>query len=261
MPQVLVLCYHALSERWDAALSVTPSAFRRQLSRLQSRGWVGTTFTDAVLAPAHRRTFAVTFDDAFDSVRALAAPVLAELDLPGTVFVATDWPGRSLGWPEVARWARTEHAEELRCMAWDSLRALAASGWEIGSHTCTHPHLPELDDEAIRTELRASRAACEQRLGRACRSISYPFGEADDRVRAAAAAAGYEAAAGLSADAFVSRDRFEWARIGIWHAEPDWRIDLKVLPLTSHLRRAPWSASAASFVAGGFRRSTAARAR
>ncbi len=237
MPQVLVLCYHAVSERWDAPLSVTPNDLRRQLTRLLSRGWVGARFSDAALAPSHRRTLAVTFDDAFDSVRTLAAPVLAELDIPGSVFVATDWPGRLLGWPEVARWAATEHAEELRAMSWESLRILAASGWEIGAHTCSHPHLTRLGYPAIIAELRQSRVMCEQQLGVACRSVAYPFGDADDRVRAAAAAAGYEAAAGLSSAAFVSRDRFDWPRVGVWHGEPEWRFDLKVLPLTAYLRR------------------------
>jgi peptidoglycan/xylan/chitin deacetylase (PgdA/CDA1 family) len=237
VPQVLVLCYHAVSERWDAPLSVTPRDLRRQLSRLLSRGWVGATFADAVLAPAHRRTLAVTFDDAFDSVRKLAAPLLAELGLPGTVFVATDWPGRSLLWPEVARWAETEHAEELRAMSWDSLRALAQGGWEIGAHTCSHPHLPRLGSQAILAELQHSRDVCEAQLGVACRSLAYPFGEADHRVRTAAGAAGFEVAAGLSSAAFVLRDRFEWPRVGVWHDEPDWRFDVKVAPLTSYLRR------------------------
>lgn len=259
-PQTLVLCYHAISERWGAALSVGPGALRRQLSRLLARGWVGTTFTEAVLAPAHGRTLAVTFDDAFDSVRTLAAPVLAELGLPGTVFVATDWPGRSLGWPEVAHWADTEHADELRGMSWESLRALAASGWEIGSHTCTHRHLSRLDDASIRSELETSRAVCEQQLGLACRSLAFPFGDADDRVRAAAAA-GYEAAAGLSDAAFVSRDHFDWPRVGVWHGEPDWRFDIKVSPLTAHLRRVPWAAPASSILLSGYQRSIGARGR
>jgi peptidoglycan/xylan/chitin deacetylase (PgdA/CDA1 family) len=241
-PKLLVLCYHAVSERWDAPLSVTPNALRRQLSGLVSRGWTGATFTDALGAP-HRRTLAVTFDDAFDSVRTLAAPVLADLGLPATVFVATDWVDQSLHWPEVARWAQTDHAGELRSMSWESLRGLAASGWEIGSHTCTHPHLSRLDAAAIDSELRRSRAACLER-GIACRSVAYPFGDADERVRAAAADVGYEAAAGLSAAAFVAQDRYDWPRVGVWHGEPDWRFELKVRPLTSRLRRTRWASVA-----------------
>jgi peptidoglycan/xylan/chitin deacetylase (PgdA/CDA1 family) len=241
MPQTLVLCYHAVSDRWDAPFSVTQDDLRRQLSRLLSRGWVGTTFANA-MQPRYPRTLAVTFDDAFGSVSTLAAPVLAELGLPATVFVPTDWVDRSVGWQEVAHWADTEYADELRAMSWDALRDLAGSGWEIGAHSCSHARLSQLDSEMILAELQRSRTACEQRVGVKCRSFAYPFGDADERVRTAAAAAGYEAAAGLSAAAFVARDRFDWPRVGIWHNEPDWRFDLKVSPLTSYLRR--WAGGA-----------------
>lgn len=236
--QLLVLCYHAVSERWDAPLSVTPDDLRRQLSHLVSRGWTGETFTDAMAKP-HARTLAVTFDDAFASVGTLAAPILAELGLPGTVFVATDWVDRPLGWPEVARWGQTEHADELHAMSWESLRDLASGGWEIGGHTCSHPHLSGLTREAIDSELGRSRAVLQER-GFECRSMAYPFGDADDRVRAAAAAAGYEAAAGLSSASFVTRDRLDWPRVGVWHGEPDWRVAVKASPLVSRLRQSRW---------------------
>jgi peptidoglycan/xylan/chitin deacetylase (PgdA/CDA1 family) len=235
--RVVVLCYHALSDEWDAALSVTPGAFRRQLTSFVSRGWVGAAFTEAVLDPPAPKTLAVTFDDAFDSVRTRAAPILAELGVPATVFVPTDWPGRDrMRWPGIEQWSTTRFAAELAPMSWDDLRALAASGWEIGAHTCSHPHLPQLDTDAIRRELTESRAACEREMGRPCRSVAYPFGDTDDRVRSAAADAGYDVAAGLSSAAWPARDRFDWPRVGVWHGEPDWRFRLKVAPATARLR-------------------------
>jgi peptidoglycan/xylan/chitin deacetylase (PgdA/CDA1 family) len=235
--RVLVLCYHAVSDDWRAALSVTPGAFRSQLKTLMSRGWVGATFTEAVLDPPAPKTLAVTFDDAFDSVRSRAAPVLAELGLTATVFVPTDWPGRErMHWPGIDQWTATPFAPELAPMAWDDLRGLAAAGWEIGAHTCSHPHLPELDVDAIERELTESRAVCERETGRPCRSVAYPFGAVDDRVRSAAAAAGYEVAAGLSSAAFAARDRFDWPRVGVWHGDSAWRFRLKVSPVTAILR-------------------------
>ena len=52
MSDVLVLCYHAVSPRWPADLSVTPEAFERQLQLLVGRGYRGATFHDAVTSPA-----------------------------------------------------------------------------------------------------------------------------------------------------------------------------------------------------------------
>jgi peptidoglycan/xylan/chitin deacetylase (PgdA/CDA1 family) len=238
--QLLVLCYHAVSEDWDAALSVTPDDFRRQLTALVQRGWTGATFSDAVLDPPARKTLAVTFDDAFDSVRTRAAPILAELGLPATVFVPTDWPGRKpMHWPEIEHWVGTRFEPELTPMTWDDLRALAGAGWEIGAHTCSHPRLPEVDPDRLRHELAESRAVCEREMGQPCRSIAYPFGHADDRVRAATAAAGYEVAAGLSPGAWVARDRFDWPRVGVWHGEAQRRFLMKVSSPMIRVRSSP----------------------
>ena len=242
--RVLVLCYHAVADTWPAALSVPPAALRRQLEWLLARGWAPTTFIEAVMSPPAPRSFAVTFDDGFLSVRQRAAPILADLGVPGTLFVPTDWPGRVMSWPGISHWLETPYREELQAMSWEDVAALAAAGWEIGSHTRTHPHLVQLDTAAIERELCESRATCERLLGRPCRSIAYPFGEADDRVRAAAEAAGYEAAAGLSPSAFAGRSRFEWPRVGVWHGEPDWRFRLKVSPVVARLRRSRWVATA-----------------
>ena len=32
-------------------------------------------------------------------------------------------------------------------MSWDQLGGLAEAGWEIGSHTRTHPHLTQVGDD------------------------------------------------------------------------------------------------------------------
>src|SRR3954469_21309762 len=103
--RTLVLCYHAVSERWSAPLSVTPDRLRAQLRLLLRAGYTGATFSDALLAPPAARTLAVTFDDAFASVIELAFPILDRLGLPATVFVATDFARerRPLSWPGIDR--------------------------------------------------------------------------------------------------------------------------------------------------------------
>lgn len=58
----------------------------------------------------------------------------------------------------------------------------------------THPDLRTLDETALRRELVDSKAAVEDITGRACRSLAYPFGLHDERVRRAAAEAGFAVA-------------------------------------------------------------------
>lgn len=237
MGDVIVLCYHALSPGWKADLSTTPERFERQISLLLARGYRCVTFTEAVGGAGDGRIVAVTFDDAYRSVLELARPILDRLDAPATVFVPTDSIGTSepMHWPGIDRWLGGSHEPELTPMSWAELSSLEAAGWEIGSHTGSHPHLTQLDDNALRAELTRSKAACEEHLTRACTSLAYPYGDVDPRVVAATAGAGYRAAAGLP-HRLHSPDALNWPRIGVYGLDGDFRFRLKVSPAARRLR-------------------------
>src|SRR6202022_2573925 len=97
----------------------------------------------------------------------LALPILSRLELPGTVFVPTDFPdsGRRLAWPGIDQWLGGPHAAEPEPLSWAGLRELADLGWEVGSHTRSHPVLTEIDERALAQELEGSREACEAGTG------------------------------------------------------------------------------------------------
>jgi peptidoglycan/xylan/chitin deacetylase (PgdA/CDA1 family) len=238
MGDVIVLCYHAVSPSWTAPLSVTPEALEHQLRAMLRRGWRPATFADAVLAPSRENTFAVTFDDAFASVRELAFPIMSALEIPGTVFAPTAFMDerQPLCWPGIDHWQDTPAAVELVSMSWEDLRELAREGWEIGSHTRTHPRLPGLDDDALTDELGSSREEISRRLGRACRTVAYPYGVADERVADHARAAGYSAGAVLSRRLFPL-GLHRWPRIGVYHTDRSLRFSLKASRGWRTLRR------------------------
>lgn len=240
--RTVVLCYHAVSARWPGPLAVTPEDLERQVRLLLSRGWVPATFSRAVLQPPAARTFAVTFDDAFLSVLRLGLPVLSAMSVPATVFAPTDFMDRRqpLFWDGIDHWQMTEHANELQSMDWTDLGELSAHGWEIGSHTRSHPHLTELDDRALDEQLVESRLACERELGQPCRTLAYPYGEADLRVARRAEAAGYEAAAILR-PGFVPAPihPFLYPRVGVYRIDSAWRFRLKLSRIREVLRPAP----------------------
>jgi len=104
-----------------------------------------------------------------------------------TDFADSDQP---LSWDGLDHWVGGEHDPELRGMSWPELQRLEQAGWEIASHTLTHPHLTTLGDDALARELHQSRAACERALGHPVTSIAYPYGSVDERVKRATAAAG-----------------------------------------------------------------------
>ena len=85
------------------------------------------------------------------------------------------------------------------------VRELAHAGLEIGFHTRDHRPLPELADHDIARAMHDGRRALEDAAGRRVSVIAYPHGRADERVAAAARAAGY-------GDGFGGPDRLITAR-------------------------------------------------
>jgi peptidoglycan/xylan/chitin deacetylase (PgdA/CDA1 family) len=235
---VLVVCYHAVSPRWRSPLSITPERLERQVSHVLARGYQPTTFTRAVLDPPAPRTVAVTFDDAFRSVQEVAAPVLARLGVPATVFVPTALIGGEtpMVWAGLERWAAGPDAHELVGLEWAQLAELADAGWEIGSHTRTHARLPALGDAALAVELTGSRADCAARTGRPCDALAYPYGAVDGWVVAAAAAAGYRAAAS-PAGPWLGSATLAFPRICLYERDERSRLRAKLSPVVRRLQR------------------------
>lgn len=228
---LLVLCYHAVSPSWRCTVAVRPDELERQLWSLTRLGWVGATFSKAVLDPPAKRTLAVTFDDAFSSVVSNALPILSSLGIPATVYAPTSFMSRrqSLSWPGIDHWRDTADREELTSMSWDDLGSLADQRWEIGSHTRTHPHLTTLSDSALTEELVESRADCFERLGRECVSIAYPYGDLDERVIRRTRDAGY--LTGAACHSFRRHDRYRQPRVGVYDIDVSWRFRLKTVRL------------------------------
>jgi peptidoglycan/xylan/chitin deacetylase (PgdA/CDA1 family) len=225
MDDLLVLCYHGLSETWPEETAVRPSEFARQLEALQQRGYRGATLSEALCSPVQGRVLVVTFDDAHRSVLELAAPVMDRMGIPGTVFVPTDYAAGDtpMGWAGYDVWLGTEHEDELRCLAWEDLRGLVAAGWEVGSHTRTHPRLSRIDDAAIAAELAESKRACEEGLRGPCESLAYPYSDYDARAVRAAREAGYRLAVTVPTRP-ASPTPLEWPRVVVGRRDTTRRI-------------------------------------
>ena len=173
----LVLCYHAVSPDWEHRLAIQPDLLLRQVRAL-----------------SRFRQVRVTFDDAFRSAGTVF-PDLERLGVPVQIFVCTRYA--LVGAPLTIRELAGDDPEQLATMNWDELREQAARGIAIGSHAVSHPHLTTLSEDDLRRELNESKEEIEDRLGRPCDDLAYPFGEHDQRVRAAARAAGYRRAYAL----------------------------------------------------------------
>jgi peptidoglycan/xylan/chitin deacetylase (PgdA/CDA1 family) len=68
-------------------------------------------------------------------------------------------------------------------LTWEDLKALAAQGFELSSHTVTHPRLAVLDDANLDYELAKSREDILDHLGfKHTFTVECPFGTEDERV-------------------------------------------------------------------------------
>ena len=239
MADILVLCYHGVSDTWPANMAIARADLEAQVRQLLAREYRGDTFSSALGSRGRGRTLAVTFDDSLRSVYDLAFPLLRQLGIPGTVYVPTGFvgAGEPVGWPGVDGWLAGSHAHELLPMEISHLEELADAGWEIGAHTHTHPRLPELGDAELAEELDTSKERLESVLDRPCRSVAFPYGAVDVRVARAASAAGFEYGAGLAG--YENRvDPMRWPRINVNRGDSRRRFSFKVSPLSRRLRLA-----------------------
>src|SRR3954451_10569656 len=173
---VPILMYHVITEApagaANAQLWVKHQTFAAEMQALRRAGYHAITVRQAFDAwqdggPLPRKPVVVSFDDGYVSQYRYARPVLRRLGWPGALNLEL----RNLG-----EGGLTEH----------QVRVLLANGWELDSHTLTHPHLPPVPEAHWRAELAGSRRELRRRFGASVAEFfCYPAGRYDERVLAA----------------------------------------------------------------------------
>ena len=209
-----ILTYHAL-EPGGGLIATDPARFIRTIESLTDAGFRSIDLADWVVQgrPAVERSYAVAFDDGLRSIRQ-AADVMARRGVIATIFLVTGRMGLDNGWH-----GQPAGIPRSKLLRWSDLADLEAAGFRFQAHTRTHPRLDRCDDQALDDELRGSREDLENRLGRPCRLIAYPYGVAPPRVRRAAARH-FDAAFGTRLDyAVPTEGRFQISRIDAYYVQ------------------------------------------
>ncbi|GBD14875.1 Poly-beta-1,6-N-acetyl-D-glucosamine N-deacetylase [bacterium HR25] len=167
--RVPIFIYHHVlpslpAEGLRRSLSVSIPQLEEQLAYLQARGYQTVSLVDLFNAlyyglPLPPRPVILTFDDGYDDAYAHAFPLLKRYGFTATFAVVTGF----LGQPGY--------------LTWEQVREMAEAGMEIVSHTAHHVDLAAAPPEQARQELRESRAALEEALGRPVQLLVYPYGE------------------------------------------------------------------------------------
>jgi peptidoglycan/xylan/chitin deacetylase (PgdA/CDA1 family) len=187
-----ILCYHAVDPDWRSPLSISPEEFEAQCAWLaRHRRVVGAAEAAVRLALSGRLArgrVALTFDDGFRSVFRHAFPVLMRHRLPATIFLVAQTltpEGRPVDWvDDPPPWRVT-------ALTFEEVREMQEAGVRFGSHSYAHHDLTALSEEECERDLRASRELLEDLLETRVTLLAYPRGLHDDRVRSAAARAGF----------------------------------------------------------------------
>ena len=201
---VPIIMYHNIDEKSAVSmLSVSPESFKRQMSFLKNHKYNVVKLEElAALLKENKlpsKTIAVTFDDGYENNYTDAYPVLKELGLHATVFIITAMVG-------------TEGY-----MTWDQILEMSESGIiTIGSHTMTHPWLPDLPNQKLDSELMGSKRSIESHLNKRAAVFSYPSGGFNQNVRNKVINAGYKIAVATNpGKRYPKHDLFAMKRIKI----------------------------------------------
>lgn len=228
----VVLLYHRIGpvrlSSHVAGQYVSPRVFGWGIDGLRRNGWRCRSLGECIEIgrggePDSGASFAITFDDGYLSIYERACPMLKERDMTATVYVVVDTLGG------INEWDRRIGDQEEKMMSAGQARELAENGFEIGSHTLTHPHLTGLDDEQLAREIADSKHKLEDIIGREVVSFSYPYGDFDCRVLNAAIAAGYRNAVSTKLGAVIEgTSLFEIPRVNVRWNGFGWQLRRKI---------------------------------
>lgn len=184
-------------------LWVSKEDFNGQMQWLKDNGYTGITMAqlfkywdEGFKLPD--KPVVISFDDGYPSHDKVARPTLAKLGWPGVLFLKLG----NVGSPETG-------------LTKKMVKNLVAAGWELGSHTITHPDLTTLDVSQLKTELVDSRKQIAEMFDVEIDHFCYPAGHYNDKVVAAVKAAGYTSAT-TTIEGFATPGKpFELKRIRI----------------------------------------------
>ena len=128
------------------------------------------------MARSPRSPSSSSFDDGTSGIADNAGPVLREYDWPGVLSVIVPNINDSGG---------------SLSMTPKQVQTLIDDGWELDSHSISHPPLTTVSADKLQYEMAESRRRLQEQFGEPVNFFCYPYGDHDPTVMAAAQAAGY----------------------------------------------------------------------
>lgn len=194
--KIPILMYHQVTSNVEPRYidcSVTPRIFKIHMNILKLLRFTPINLTQLEQyrngkSNVPKKPVIITFDDCYQECIDHAVPVLEEHGFTAAFYIPTDYVGTD------SHWLVPELGFEFPIINWETVRQLDLSGFQIGSHSMSHPRLAQISHKVCFMELDGSRKILEDKLGHEVVHMAYPYGSFDENVRAMTEEAGYRTA-------------------------------------------------------------------
>jgi peptidoglycan/xylan/chitin deacetylase (PgdA/CDA1 family) len=214
-----ILLYHRVTDAAQDVLTVSRRRFAEHLCLLRrfyrvQDSWRLVTALQSGRAP-EAGTVAIHFDDCYECVASVAAPLLAAAGLPANSFISSGFIDTD------RRFAHDEakYPQHFPNLSRWQIRELPAQGVTVGAHTVNHADMGAVSAEQARFELEQSRLDLEELMGTPVLQFSFPYGKPKNfrgEYTPLAQAAGFEAVySAYGGYVTAASDRFNLPRFGV----------------------------------------------
>ncbi|MCX6811392.1 MAG: polysaccharide deacetylase family protein, partial [Candidatus Berkelbacteria bacterium] len=175
--------------------------FKEEIKYLSDAGYKTVTLSELFNDVPDKRVV-LTFDDGYKDVVINALPALKEHGFRGVAFIIVDNVGKP------------GH------VTWDDIKKLKDEGWEIGSHSLTHPDLEVSSKEVAQKQIIDSKKILEDKLKTTIDFFCYPAGKYTETTISLLKSAGYVGAVTTSSGTKNYKTKiFELKRLRIVNTE------------------------------------------
>jgi peptidoglycan/xylan/chitin deacetylase (PgdA/CDA1 family) len=241
--KINVLLYHRIRQKHGTVdttdIAVFDETFRKQMAFLDRWGYVTITFDDYRLCregklSLPKKPIILTFDDAYEEIYTVALPILKEFGMKAVIFTMADPSIDTSIWDE-------QNGGDYKLLNVQQILELHNAGFEIGSHSLTHPDLTAVSKEKAWEEITRSRMLLEILLNSPVRSFSYPYGLMNEEVKKMTMDAGYTVGCGAySGPPVFGMDMFEIRRTKVRNTSKAILFRFQLNPLYSMYRWFLW---------------------
>lgn len=219
------MIYHKLNRGHPLDLTaISPERFRRDMRLIAKLDLRGVSIGEYLRSENRDKLVGIGFDDGYSEVLTEAFPILRDEGFTATVFPVVGYLGKKNEWEPFLGNKNTHLSRE-------DLVRLVESGFELGSHTMTHPNLKRLSDTELRHELGESRRYLSEISRSPVEIISFPFSMVDRRIIKFARECGYKYGIVLRGSGNI--DRMIIRALGVYKYESElcFRMKLEEKPI------------------------------